>query len=96
MFLMVRVDTRMIEIDKCWYCSGRRVACERQGIAAAARLLAHFFELCAKHIHISRNQVVTERNMESVPLFEFSYSFTTSICLSITCPVNRSIATCTQ
>src|SRR5882724_11157953 len=24
------------------------------------------------------------------------YSFTTSICLSITCPVNRSIATCTQ
>jgi hypothetical protein len=24
------------------------------------------------------------------------YSFTISICLSITCPVNRSIATCTQ
>ena len=25
-----------------------------------------------------------------------NYSFTVSICLSITCPVNRSIATCTQ
>ena len=24
------------------------------------------------------------------------YSITSSICLSITCPVNRSIATCTQ
>lgn len=30
----------------------------------------------------------------SIAFLGFSYSFTTSICLSITCPVNRSIATC--
>jgi hypothetical protein len=68
-----------------------------EGGSAIPPLLHYFFKLRAKHIYTSIIvKIAAERDMKLVPLFEFRYSFTTSICLSITWPVNRSIATCTQ
>ena len=57
------------------------------------RLLNHFLELCAEHIHVPsflRSQGECNAKPRS------RYSLTTSICLSSTSPVKRSIATCTQ
>jgi hypothetical protein len=71
------------------------------------RLLSHFFELCAEHIHVSAVKIATKRDeggwrtlitqpstLNSQLLCR--YSFTDSICLAITSPVKRSMATCTQ
>ncbi len=64
---------------------------------SAIPLLSHFFKLRAEHIYTSIGVKITaECDVEPVPLFAFRYSFTTSICLSSTWPVKRSIATWIQ
>jgi hypothetical protein len=68
-----------------------------EGGSAIPPLLRHFFELRTEQIYTSIGiKITAEGDVKRVSLLGFRYSFTTSICLSITCPVNLSIATCTQ
>jgi len=74
-----RVDTRLIESSR-----------SRRG-----KLLGHFFEVAYRlhphWCHLGRDLASGSWRMKLVSVLAFNYSLTTSICLSITCPVNRSI-----
>ncbi len=61
--------------------------------------VSHPKEISVPIITISTNNRISKGEVHKTSWVKASsarYSFTTSICLSITCPVNRSIATWTQ
>ncbi len=80
-FLLYASDQQYSEAPK-----GSLLGVDREGAAG------HFPEAARRHRELRMVGLSSFRPQ----LSRSGYSFTTSICLSITCPVNRSIATCTQ